>query len=65
MFHALILGALGLAFNLIAVPGMWQLFPHWYTVASLILVMPFAWLGGWLRERQLERRGLVTASATA
>ena len=59
MLHALILGVLGLVFNLAAVPGMWALFPHWYTVVSLILVMPFAWLGGRIRERQLERRGAV------
>jgi hypothetical protein len=65
MFHALVLGVLGLVFNLAAVPGMWSLFPHWYTVVSLILVMPFAWLGGRIRERQLERRPPVAAAATA
>jgi hypothetical protein len=65
MFHALILGALGLIFNLAAVQGMWSLFPHWYTVVSLVLVVPFAWLGGRIRERQLERRGAVAAPAAA
>ena len=65
MFHALILGVLGLIFNLAAVPGMWALFPHWYTVVSLILVMPFAWLGGRIRERQLERRGAVATPIAA
>ena len=65
MFHALILGVLGLIFNLAAVPGMWALFPHWYTVVSLILVMPFAWLGGRIRERQLERRGAVATPVVA
>ncbi|HET9004641.1 MAG TPA: hypothetical protein VFN39_11625 [Gemmatimonadaceae bacterium] len=65
MFHALLLGVLGLVFNLAAVPGMWSLFPHWYTVVSLILVMPFAWLGGRIRERQLERRGAVATPLAA
>ena len=65
MLHALILGVLGLAFNLAAVRGMWSLFPHWYTVVSLILVMPFAWLGGRIRERQLERRGAVGTPVAA
>ncbi len=65
MFHALILGVLGLVFNLAAIPGMWNLFPHWYTVVSIMLVMPFAWLGGRIRERQLERRGLVATPVTA
>jgi hypothetical protein len=27
----------------------------WYHVVQLALVMPYAWLGGRLRERQLER----------
>ena len=65
MLHALILGVLGLVFNLAAVPGMWALFPHWYTVVSLILVMPVAWLGGRIRERQLERRGAVATPLAA
>ena len=65
MFHALILGVLGLVFNLAAAPGTWNLFPHWYTVVSLILVMPFAWFGGRIRERQLERRGHVAAPVIA
>jgi hypothetical protein len=65
MLHALILGVLGLLFNIAAVPGMWSLFPRWYTVVSLILVMPCAWLGGKLRERQLERRGAVALPLTA
>lgn len=65
MLHALILGVLGLVFNLAAVRGMWSLFPHWYTVVSLILVMPFAWLGGRIRERQLERRGVIATPAAA
>ena len=65
MFHALVLGVLGLVFNLAAVPSMWALFPHWYTVVSLLLVMPFAWIGGRLRERQLERRGVATAPLAA
>ena len=65
MLHAMILGVLGLVFNIAAVPGMWSLFPHWYTIVSLVLVMPFAWLGGRLRERQLERRGVGAAPVAA
>jgi hypothetical protein len=65
MLHALILGVLGLVFNLAAVGATWALFPHWYTIVSLILVMPFAWLGGRIRERQLERRGVVTTTVAA
>jgi hypothetical protein len=58
MLHALVLGALGLAFtayNTLAV--FWDTAPAWYHVASLALVMPYAWLGGRLREIELERHG--------
>ena len=54
MRHALILGVLGLAFNVISLLAVWDLYPAWFSIASLALVMPYAWLGGRLRERQLE-----------
>ena len=54
--HALVLGALGLAFNVAGTIAMWNTAPAWYHVMALALVMPAAWLGGRLRERQLERR---------
>jgi hypothetical protein len=57
MRHALILGALGLLLNL----GMFQLAnartPMWYNLLGLALVMPYAWIGGRLRERQLAGAG--------
>jgi len=61
MRHALILGALGLAFNLAMAAGTWELRPTWSIVLNLALVMPYAWIGGRLRERQLEGR-LAAAS---
>ena len=54
MRHALILGVLGLAFNLLSTAAVWNLYPKWYIVVSLALVMPYAWIGGRLRERQLS-----------
>ncbi len=54
MEHALVLGGLGLAFNILGTFMQWGLIPTWYLVLSLVLVMPYAWLGGRLRERQLE-----------
>ena len=59
MLHALILGLLGLALNLAGVARMLHLFPTWYTVVNVLLVMPYAWIGGKLRERQLERRAIA------
>lgn len=51
MWHALVLGLLGLAFTAAGTMAMWSLAPAWYNIVSLVLVMPFAWLGGRLAER--------------
>ena len=65
MRHALILGALGLVFNVIGASQMWDTAPAWFHVVGLLLVMPTAWLGGWLAERQLARRGPTTPAAAS
>ena len=57
MRHALVLGALGLVFNVVGTMAAWDTAPAWYHVVALALVMPYAWLGGWLRERQARRGG--------
>ena len=62
MRHALILGALGLIFNLAAASANAARVPMWYVVAAIVLVMPYAWIGGWLRERQLAGRAPRIAS---
>ena len=54
MRHALILGALGFVFNIAASVALWGTMPVWYTILNLVLVMPYAWVGGRLRERQLR-----------
>jgi hypothetical protein len=56
MRHALILGFLGLLFNVAGTIAMWGTAPAWYHVASLLLVMPYAWLGGRLAEATGARR---------
>jgi hypothetical protein len=62
MLHALVLGALGLLFNIAASLAMWHTAPAWYHVVALALVMPYAWAGGRLRERELERAGAPAAA---
>ena len=57
MRHALILGALGLAFSLITASRAWNMEPAWYNVLNLLLVMPYAWIGGRLRKNEI---GTVT-----
>jgi hypothetical protein len=61
MRHALILGLLGLAFNVMGAVATWGLRPVWAVVLNLALVMPFAWIGGRLRERQLGRAQLAVS----
>ena len=63
MRHALILGALGLAFNIAGSIATWDTAPAWYHVLALALVMPLAWIGGRIREAQLARSRSVAATA--
>jgi len=65
MLHALILGVLGLVFNIMAVGAMWETAPAWYHVVSLMLVMPYAWIGGRIRVAQLERQDGASSQAVA
>ena len=57
MWHAMVLGIVGLVVSLAAAVGTWNheppLGPHWYAVAIAAISIPCAWLGGKLRERQL------------
>lgn len=53
MRHAMILGVLGLLFNIAGTYAGWAKAPAWYHITALLLVLPSAWIGGWLRERQL------------
>lgn len=57
MLHALVLGGLGLAFNVWGSVASWDLYPTWYHALGLSLTLPAAWLGGWIRERQRAREG--------
>lgn len=61
MRHALILGLLGLLFIVYTAVTQWQLTPPWFHIVAIVLVMPYAWIGGWLAERQ--RRGAATTAA--
>ena len=57
MRHALILGALGVAATVLTLVPQLSSMPLWFAALSVLLVMPYAWLGGRLRELQLQRRG--------
>lgn len=46
LLHAIILGVLGLVFNVAGAVQQWDTAPAWYHVVSLALALPAAWLGG-------------------
>ena len=56
MAHALVGGAFGFAASLAGAIATWNggpaFEPHWYPVALVVLALPQAWAGGWLRVRQ-------------
>jgi len=58
MFHALVLGLLGLVASTMGAVATWHrvpsLGPHWYPLALIALAIPPAWLGGMLRVRELR-----------
>ncbi|MCZ8203482.1 hypothetical protein [Gemmatimonas sp.] len=53
MQHALVLGALGLLFNVAGTVARWDMAPAWFHLVSLTLVMVWAWLGGRMRTREV------------
>ena len=64
MRHALILGGLGLVMNIVATISLWGTAPAWYHIVNLLLVMPYAWIGGRIRERQLAQSGQAVVAAS-
>lgn len=60
MWHALVLGVLGLLASIAGAAATWnagpEFGPHWYALALVVLAMPQSWAGGRLRELQLNAR---------
>ena len=58
MWHAMIPGILGFVVSLAGAAATWNrgasFGPHWYPLALVVTALPCAWVGGWLRERQLR-----------
>jgi hypothetical protein len=58
MWHAMVLGVIGLVVSLAGAAATWNhqppLGPHWYAVAIAVISIPCAWIGGKLVE---ARRG--------
>lgn len=56
--HALTGGVIGLVLSIAGAAATWnrgpEFGPHWYPTALIVLALPGAWLGGWLRKKQLN-----------
>lgn len=65
MQHALVLGGLALVLDAAAMVALWGTVPAWYAVVSLVLIMPYAWVGGRLRQAELCGECLFRASEPA
>jgi len=56
MQHALVGGVIGLVLSIAGAVATWnrgpEFGPHWYPLALIATVMPCAWAGGKLREKQ-------------
>jgi peptidoglycan/LPS O-acetylase OafA/YrhL len=57
LLHALVMGALALVMSIAMTIPAWSNAPAWFNVYNLLAVMPYAYLGGRIRERELERGG--------
>ena len=57
MRHALIAGFIGFVVSIAGAVVTWNkgpaFGPHWYPLALIVTALPCAWVGGWVRERQL------------
>jgi hypothetical protein len=55
LLHALIMGGLALAMSIPVTLSVWNDAPAWFNVYNLLAVMPYAYIGGTIRERDLAR----------
>jgi len=59
MWHAMVLGVVGLVVSIAGAAATWNtnppIGPHWYALLIAAISIPCAWLGGWIRERQLNQ----------
>ena len=66
MKHALVLGGLGLVFNIMGSMARWETAPVlWYHAIGVGSTMIWAWLGGLIRERQIENAAPARPSTVA
>ena len=65
MWHALVVGVLGLIFLVADTIELWPKAPTWFNVLSLAPMMLYAWIGGKLAERARTTGGTPSAARGA
>ncbi|PJZ68828.1 hypothetical protein CH373_15550 [Leptospira perolatii] len=50
MFHALLLGGIGVVISIAGAIAMWEAGPPWYSIAIIAISLPCAWAGGKIEE---------------
>ena len=59
MAHAIVLGLMGLAANILGTVTTWNkgpaFGPHWYPITLIVLALPTAWAGAQIRIAQLRK----------
>jgi hypothetical protein len=50
--HIIIFASIGAFLGILGAVAMWNIPPHWYPIALIVLGIPSAWIGGWLRVRK-------------
>ena len=59
--HAMVGGVVGFLVSIAGTVATWNAGPayeaHWYPIALIVLALPSAWLGGFMRERQIAGAG--------
>jgi surface polysaccharide O-acyltransferase-like enzyme len=62
MWHALVLGAIGVAITTAGTAATWdrgpEFGPHWYPLVLIAITIPCSWAGGKLFEAQLGSQGI-------
>lgn len=53
--HAVVMGVIQLLLTLYAMAALPSYGPIWISMVGVVLLVPAAWLGGWLRERQRKK----------
>ena len=64
MKHAIIGALIGMVFGTVGVIVSWkhpEMGPHWYPIALVLTGLPCAWIGGKLRENQLQASAATAA----